>query len=140
MIAGIAKQWLLSRDGTNDGRQLAVTLPIRMVSEANMHENWRARHRRRKAHRNATALAMSVAVRAEGMTPPCEVTITRIAPCALDDDNLVGAAKAFRDGVADALGVDDRDKRIAWRYAQRKDKRPRFYAVEIQIRKGGSPR
>ena len=55
---------------------------------------------------------------------PIAVSMTRIAPRALDDDNLQTAFKSVRDGVADALGIDDRDPRVAWRYAQEKGKPP----------------
>jgi hypothetical protein len=34
--------------------------------------------------------------------------------------------------VADALGIDDRDPRVTWRYDQRRGKRGQ-YAVEITI-------
>lgn len=50
---------------------------------------------------------------------PAVVELTRISPGYLDDDNLRGAFKAHRDGVADWLGIDDRDDRVQWRYAQR---------------------
>lgn len=48
------------------------------------------------------------------------VTFTRLAPRPLDDDNLRDAFKSVRDGVADAFGVTDADKRFTWRYAQEK--------------------
>lgn len=38
----------------------------------------------------------------------------------LDDDNLRSALKAVRDGIAEKLGIDDRDPRVEWRYGQRK--------------------
>ena len=60
------------------------------------------------------------------------VTLTRIAPRALDDDNLRGALKACRDGVADWLAIDDRDPRVRWEYAQRKGK-PGQYAVAVEV-------
>ena len=47
-----------------------------------------------------------------------QITLTRIAPRTLDDDNLAAGFKATRDRVADWLGVDDGDKRLTWRYAQ----------------------
>jgi len=51
---------------------------------------------------------------------PLLVRITRISPGYLDHDDGVNiSAKHVRDGVADALCVDDRDARISWRYAQR---------------------
>lgn len=67
-------------------------------------------------------------------SPPLTVTITRIAPCELDDDNVVGSAKGVRDSVAKWLGVDDRTKRsgVAWRYEQTRG-RPREYGVGIRI-------
>ena len=42
------------------------------------------------------------------------VRITRVSPRRLDGDNATAAAKSVRDGVADALGVDDRDPRVEW--------------------------
>lgn len=60
------------------------------------------------------------------------VTLTRIAPRELDDDNLRGATKSCRDGIADALHIDDRDKRVTWCYAQRRG-RVKEYGVEITI-------
>jgi hypothetical protein len=48
------------------------------------------------------------------------VDMHREGPRGFDDDNLLGAFKAIRDGVADQLGVDDRDPRIVWHYAQRR--------------------
>lgn len=130
--------WHLTRSGVGDGRELVVTLPMRMQSEANMRESWRARHRRRKQQRATTALVLTGLVKRDNYEPPCVATIIRVAPYSLDDDNLVGAAKAFRDGIADALGVDDRDPRVTWQYGQRKGDKPRQYAVEVRLRKGGA--
>lgn len=54
---------------------------------------------------------------------PVDVTLTRIAPRELDDDNLAYAFKAVRDGVADALGLkNDRDPRVSWSYSQERGK------------------
>lgn len=56
-----------------------------------------------------------------GGPPPANritVTITRISPGVLDDDNLRGACKAVRDGTADWLGLKDNDARIEWSYGQ----------------------
>jgi hypothetical protein len=61
---------------------------------------------------------------------PLVVTLTRLSPGELDDDNLRPALKSVRDGVADALDVDDRDKRVRWEYYQRKQK---AWGVEIRI-------
>lgn len=58
------------------------------------------------------------------------VTLTRVGPRTLDTDNLAGALKGVRDGVADALGIDDGDPRITWCYDQRKG----TYGVQIDVR------
>jgi hypothetical protein len=34
--------------------------------------------------------------------------------------------------VADWLGIDDRDKRVKWLYAQRRGK-PKEYAAEVEV-------
>jgi hypothetical protein len=58
--------------------------------------------------------------------------LVRIAPRALDDDNLRGALKAARDGVSDAMGVNDRDPRVTWLYGQRRGSTGQ-YAVEVSV-------
>jgi len=61
------------------------------------------------------------------------ITLTRIAPRRLDPgDNLNSSMKAVRDGIADALGIDDGDARLTWKYAQRKGN-PKEYAVEVEV-------
>lgn len=42
------------------------------------------------------------------------VRLTRISPRLLDSDNLEGALKAVRDGVADGMGINDRDPRVRY--------------------------
>lgn len=126
---------------------LVVVAFIKTVSEANAHEHWRARQKRAKAQRSAAliltssyALQAGVMVRRGGaveLAGPMVVTLTRIAPRALDSDNLAGSAKHVRDGVADALGIDDRNPIVEWRYAQRRGA-PKQYAVEIRIEPKGS--
>ncbi len=62
---------------------------------------------------------------------PCFVTMIRLAPSnGLDDDNLRMSLKFLRDGIADALRVDDRDGRVSWFYEQRREK---TWGVEIRI-------
>ena len=67
------------------------------------------------------------------------ITLTRIAPRVLDYDNLASGLKAVRDGVADALRVDDGSTRIRWRYTQERGK-PREYAVRVEIHCVSAPR
>ena len=47
-------------------------------------------------------------------------------------ETILAVAVGMRDGVADALGIDDGDERLTWHYAQ--DKAPRgHYAVRVEI-------
>ena len=104
----------------------AFTLPVRLESTANKREHHMARHRRAKGEREAAYL------KCMWHEVPCTVTITRIAPRALDSDNNVIAAKSVRDGIADRLGVKDNDPRILWLYDQRKGA-PKEYAVHVKL-------
>ncbi len=110
--------------------RLVVKLPIRTVSETNQRGHWAKKAGRAKAQRNMAALVFRGMVAATPL--PVTVTLVRIAPRSLDDDNLRGAFKAIRDGVADAFGVDDRDARVVWAYGQRKGG-VGVYAVEVAI-------
>lgn len=104
-------------------------LELKTISEPNARGHWAKRAARAKAQRRkAQALA---APRAAAVGLPVAVTLTRIAPSnGLDDDNLRGALKAVRDGVADAFGLDDRDGRIRWQYGQAHGK---DYGVRIDM-------
>lgn len=96
-------------------------VPVRLVSLLNAREHHMARARRAKTQRTAAHTIAREHVSELVDTPlSITVTITRIAPRELDDDNLAGSAKHIRDGIADALEIDDRDKRIQWRYEQAK--------------------
>ncbi len=110
---------------------LVLALPIRVVSTLNTREHWSKRARRVSEQRAATRMALA-SHRAWPLCRPVDVTIIRIAPRALDGDNLQGACKAIRDGIADAPGVDDRDEEVRWYYAQRRGA-TRQYAIELQI-------
>lgn len=121
--------------GTDAGQpRPPVVIPMRTGQGQNDREHWATKSRRVKKERGDTRWA----VRA-GFGPalpdmlPCIVTLTRVAPSSgLDGDNLQGSLKAPRDGVADWLGVDDRDPRVTWRYEQRRGK-PKEWAVEVHL-------
>lgn len=129
----------LSREFPSDSVPLLATSHVRLVSEANSREHWATKARRVKAHRDgayfvlaATKVNGAVWLRKAGALM---VTLTRIAPRRLDDDNLTSACKATRDGVADWLQTDDRDEHVTWRYGQR-SAGAKVYAVEIRIESG----
>ena len=111
---------------------ILVHLPIRTVSAMNTREHHMARYRRAKQHRGVAKLALAAAcVGLAKKHPRMVVTLTRIGiRQGLDGDNLQASLKAVRDGVADALGIDDGSDRIEWRYAQRRGK---AWGVEIAI-------
>jgi len=108
---------------------MIVTIPIKTVSEANQRCHWAVKAKRAKSQRDAASWAIGWQVT---HPLPCTVTMIRIAPRSLDDDNLRGALKAARDGIADRLGVKDNDPRVKWEYGQRSGA-PKQYAVEVQI-------
>lgn len=100
-------------------------LPIRIESVANLREHWATRARRTNNHRLA-----ALAVPKHPL--PCVVTLIRVAPRELDDDNLRSGFKALRDGIADRLGVKDNDRRVRWEYDQVRG-RAKEYAARVRI-------
>lgn len=103
--------------------------PLRIESAPNLREHWAVKMRRAKAHREAGFLCAP-----REFALPCRVTLTRIAPRMLDDDNLVAGMKNVRDGIAARLKVDDRDPCIQWCYAQERGK-PKYYGVRVEFLK-----
>lgn len=110
---------------------VCVRLPIRIISEANSRQHWRKAAARKKEHRTTARLVMQQHARPMN-DGPITITLTRIAPRVLDDDNLASGFKAARDGIADWLGIDDGSKRLAWRYGQSKSK-PGEYAAIVSV-------
>lgn len=98
---------------------IAVHIPIKTVSEINLgHQHWAVRNRRAQTQRKAARTALE-ATGASKMEPPLTVWLTRVGKRKLDSDNLQGALKHIRDGVADWLGIDDgRDDLVRWEYVQ----------------------
>lgn len=105
-------------------------IPVKTVAGLNAREHWRARSSRVKKERT-TAAMMTPA----GIELPCVVKMNRLSSSKLDDDNLQGACKAIRDGIADKIGVPDNDPRIEWLYSQEKCKRGNF-GVRVLIYQG----
>mgnify|MGYP000283041968 CR=1 FL=1 len=118
---------------------MEVLLPIRTWSEPNLRVHWAKRARR--AHKQREAARMLVRAALAPLPPwnsiragnrKLKVWLWRIGPRELDSDNLAAALKAVRDGVADALGMDDGDPRLLWCYGQRRGK-PGEYAIQVEI-------
>lgn len=117
---------------------LVLDLPLMTVSEANARSHFHERARRAAAQRTGAQMALMVPLRRAGLDPaatPLVVLMTRLSRGELDDDNLRGALKAVRDGIADALGLkSDRDPRVEWRYAQAKATKAMPHGVRIEVR------
>lgn len=109
-----------------------IVIPLRIESVANLREHWAKRANRAKQHRTLAWAELRAVDPGRKLLGKVCVTLTRIAPRALDDDNLRASLKHVRDGVADWLGVDDRSPLVEWRYGQAKAG-VRQYAVRIQV-------
>lgn len=115
-------------------------IPISAPSASNLREHWSVRHRRVKGQRAATMAAWvcstidGPALRAQiAVGSRFVVTLTRLSPRLLDDDNLRPALKGVRDQLAAILGVDDRPGQpVSWAYDQQKSKRPHV-GVKIEM-------
>jgi hypothetical protein len=105
---------------------IEFVIPVQTISESNARGHHMAKARRVKEHRTA---ARHIAANAIADMWPTEmkrpnnvrraiVTLMRVGKKNLDSDNLLAALKAVRDGVADALGIDDGSDRVQWHYGQ----------------------
>ena len=81
--------------------------------------NSRHHHMERARLTDAQRYAAKIMTLHAGVTDPGRVQLTVCNAKQMDDDNLRSIAKAVRDGIAyDAVGVDDKDPRWTWLYAQ----------------------
>ena len=109
---------------------VSVPIPGLRLASLNVREHWARKAARVKRERNLVTLVLRGTVAAQMMlVAPLVVTITRVGPRRLDDDNATGSAKACRDAIAAVLGVDDRDPRVRWQVTQAAGP----YAVRIAI-------
>ena len=114
---------------------LKVTVPIRLRSEANIHDHW-TKKRERKQQQQFVIKAYINTNKKPNL--PCKITFTRIAPRPLDIDNLWSSMKFVIDVVCDWMipglkpGHADSDKRIEIDCKQRKGS-VKEYALEIEF-------
>jgi len=114
-------------------------LPVKTVSESNVHEHWTKwgkRHRMQKKRIKEAFLQNRPLIPLDNLL---HVVLTRIAPRSLDEhDNLPMAFKYIVDALAGHImdkptnGTADDTKSIAWHYKQEKGQ-PRQYAIRIEI-------
>jgi hypothetical protein len=110
-----AKAWAIEVARTHvpiTARVLPLTLRSKANEATTTMRGRRGQVARTKTQRSAARMALSGW--SPGTIDRLVVLLTRISPRELDDDNLAGALKSGRDGVADALRVNDRDPRIVW--------------------------
>lgn len=103
-------------------------VPIRLPSLANLRMGWRQMAKLKKKQRMATTVCLR-ATDSEIPPPPLLVTITRVGPRRLDDDNLASACKYVRDQIAAEVGIDDGSDQYTWVYEQRIGD----YGVDVDI-------
>lgn len=111
---------------------ISAYLPVRTISELNAREHWSKRKRRAAEHRRVAFMKLRPLLAVDAHWPPLVCVLIRIGPRALDGDNLQGALKHVRDGVADATGVDDGSDQVTWVYGQRRGL-AREYAVRVEV-------
>ncbi len=111
---------------------IAVMLPIKAISEANVYQHWTVRADRKRGQK---------AILHAGLSPylsmiklPCCISLHRYGPKLLDaHDNLPASFKSLVDFTAELLtgkgrGRGDSDPRLSWKYSQEKSK---DYGVKI---------
>lgn len=108
---------------------MRIEVPIRLVSESNMREHWKAKWRR-KREQQGIALAYLARLKLPIHWMTWSITLTRIGKRRLDPGNLEASFKHVQDAVAEWLGIDDGDARLTWRYEQTTGKE---YGVEVEI-------
>lgn len=111
---------------------MKFNIPLRLPSLSNLRRWWQVL-RFKKQQKVAVYRYMMDAMRTQSIPDfPLTVTITRIGPRLLDDDNLAAACKYTRDQIAALVGVDDGSPLLTWVYAQVSGG-PGKYSVDVEI-------
>lgn len=119
---GVTVRTAGSRECSRWHGAVAAFVPMELPSLANVRWHWRKLAGVKLLQKNATKVQLARVAFKPAM--PVVVTLTRLAPRKLDDDNLASAFKAVRDAVAEWLGVDDGSDQYQWVYRQAKNSQP----------------
>lgn len=120
---------------------VAFTVPVRTKNPLNGQSgNSRMaaviRTRERAMHRESalmhTRRALAIAKLSPDALVPCVVKLTRVSAGTMDTDGLAASQKGVRDGIAEALCVDDGSSAISFVYAQRKGPQKK-HSVDVII-------
>lgn len=97
-----------------------LKVKISGLNKSSRYQHWGKQANLSKKHRTLAAIATSNQIVARNIKGSLKyvVTFTRFGKRKLDDDNLIGGLKHIRDGVSDALGVNDGSDRITFHYKQ----------------------
>lgn len=117
--------------------ECALPATIRPVTNGAQGSSLARRAGRRDAQRRLRALGESVGRRLDVQAlyiahGPLVVRLVRVAPRSLDGDNLEAALKRVRDGLAAAVGLDDRDAAVEYVADQRRGA-ARERALEVEV-------
>ena len=123
-----ARGELVEASAHRDGPRVTVTAKgLRLDATPNGRAHWTATAKKRARERQVITAALARVTKPAG---PWRVTITRIGPRPMDDDNRTASAKGCRDAIAAWLGVDDGDDSVRWEV---RGEVARGYAVRVQI-------
>ncbi len=121
--------------------ELIIQTPKDLVKENNRRgEHWAVAKKRHDTQKLLIRTHMNYYLFQE-IPRPCIVTMTRIAPRMMDEDNLIQAFKWIKDELASIIidefkefkpGTCDNNKKIFWEWKQEKG-HVRQYAIKIQI-------
>ena len=126
-----ARGELVEASAHRDGPRVTVTAKgLRLDATPNGRAHWTATAKKRARERQVITAALARVTKPAG---PWRVTITRIGPRPMDDDNRTASAKGCRDAIAAWLGVDDGDERFTCTV---RGEVARGYAVRITIEGG----
>ena len=115
-------------------KKIILICKIRLRSAANISEHW-SKARTIRIHQQKHIWS-AWKVQGVDIKLPVLITLTRMAPRTLDDDNLVTAFKSIRDIVADLItpglqpGRADNKEGIKFAYSQEKNKQ---YSIRITL-------
>ena len=116
---------------------ISFKIPLKTVSEANSSEHWTLKRNRHKEQQFLVREAYYKYVKIINFS--AVITLTRLSPRLLDDDNLVSAFKWIRDELSECIfpsndfcinkigraffvkGRKDADPRLKWIYKQEKN-------------------
>ncbi|MEK7178592.1 MAG: hypothetical protein AAB721_02980 [Patescibacteria group bacterium] len=106
-------------ESLNRGQRLGLKATIAKIRGQRFAQRGKVKRQRNGTHMILkTKLAGQLRARLLREGERLVITLTRRGPGMLDDDNLAAGFKPVRDGIADALGVNDSNPMLRWFYAQ----------------------